>query len=47
MIPGLIAASPAMQEITADIRSVANSSISVLIRGETGTGKSSLPRFIE
>jgi DNA-binding NtrC family response regulator len=38
-IPGLIAASPAMQLITADIQSVANASISVLIRGETGTGK--------
>jgi transcriptional regulator with AAA-type ATPase domain len=38
-IPGLVATSPAMREVVTAVRKLARTSISVLIQGETGTGK--------
>ncbi|MGA2975225.1 MAG: sigma-54 dependent transcriptional regulator [Spirochaetia bacterium] len=43
---GLVAASPAMQHITATLRKVMDSEIPLLLQGESGTGKEMLARFV-
>jgi DNA-binding NtrC family response regulator len=45
-VPGLVAASPAMQEVCRAIRVLAPSNVSVLLQGETGTGKEVVARAI-
>jgi DNA-binding NtrC family response regulator len=45
-VPGLITASPTMQEIGRTIERLAQSNVSVLIQGETGTGKELVARAI-
>jgi DNA-binding NtrC family response regulator len=45
-IPGLVAASPAMNEIAAAVERLAQSNVSVLVQGETGTGKELIARAI-
>jgi DNA-binding NtrC family response regulator len=45
-IPGLIATSAAMREVVSAVRRLAQTSISVLIHGETGTGKELVARAI-
>jgi DNA-binding NtrC family response regulator len=45
-IPGLVAASPAMHEIASAIERLAASNVSVLVQGETGTGKELIARAI-
>jgi DNA-binding NtrC family response regulator len=45
-IPGLVAASAAMQEIGRAISRLARSPVSVLLQGETGTGKEVIARAI-
>jgi DNA-binding NtrC family response regulator len=45
-IPGLVAASPVMQEIARAIDRLARSNVSVLVQGETGTGKELIARAI-
>jgi DNA-binding NtrC family response regulator len=43
---GLVAASPAMKQITATLRKVMDSEIPLLLQGESGTGKEMLARFV-
>jgi DNA-binding NtrC family response regulator len=45
-IPGLVAASPALNEIAAAVERLAQSNVSVLVQGETGTGKELIARAI-
>ncbi len=45
-IPGLVMASPAMQEVGRIVLRLAESNVSVLVRGETGTGKELVARAI-
>ena len=45
-IPGLVMASPAMQEVGRSILRLAESNVSVLVQGETGTGKELVARAI-
>jgi len=45
-VPGLVAASPTMQEIGRTVERLAQSNVSVLIQGETGTGKELVARAI-
>lgn len=45
-IPGVIAASPQMNELVHDVTRLANSRATVLIKGESGTGKEVLARAI-
>src|SRR5262249_4887908 len=45
-VPGLVAASPTMQEIGRTVERLAQSTVSVLIQGETGTGKELVARAI-
>ena len=45
-VPGLIGASPAMERVAATIHKVAPSKVSVLVQGETGTGKEVVARAI-
>jgi DNA-binding NtrC family response regulator len=45
-IPGLVAASPAMHEIACAVERLAQSNVSVLVQGETGTGKELIARAI-
>ena len=45
-IPGLVAASPAMTEIAAAVERLAQSNVSVLVQGETGTGKELIAKAI-
>jgi DNA-binding NtrC family response regulator len=45
-IPGLVAASSSMQEIGRAIERLAQSTVSVLVQGETGTGKELVARAI-
>jgi transcriptional regulator with PAS, ATPase and Fis domain len=45
-VPGIIGQSPAMEEVFATTRRVARSSASVLLLGETGTGKELIARAI-
>ena len=45
-VPGLVAASPTMQEIGRTVERLAQSNVSVLIQGETGTGKEMVARAI-
>jgi len=45
-IPGLVAVSTAMQDICRTIRRLAHSNVSVLVQGETGTGKELVARAI-
>jgi transcriptional regulator with AAA-type ATPase domain len=43
-IPGLVAASPVMQDIARAVERLASSNVSVLVQGETGTGKELIAR---
>jgi DNA-binding NtrC family response regulator len=45
-VPGVVAASPTMQEIGRTVERLAPSNVSVLIQGETGTGKELVARAI-
>jgi DNA-binding NtrC family response regulator len=45
-VPGMVAASPTMQEIGRTVERLAQSTVSVLIQGETGTGKELVARAI-
>jgi DNA-binding NtrC family response regulator len=45
-VPGLIAASTAMQDIGRTVERLAQSNVSVLVQGETGTGKEMVARAI-
>jgi DNA-binding NtrC family response regulator len=45
-VPGLVTASPTMQEIGRTVERLAQSNVSVLIQGETGTGKELVARAI-
>lgn len=45
-IPGMVAVSPAMERVASMVHKVAPSSVSVLIQGETGTGKEVVARAI-
>jgi DNA-binding NtrC family response regulator len=45
-VPGLVAKSPGMREVLATIRRVARSNASILLYGETGTGKEVLARAV-
>ncbi len=45
-VPGLVAASPTMQEIGRTVERLAQSNVSVLVQGETGTGKEMVARAI-
>jgi DNA-binding NtrC family response regulator len=45
-IPGLVAASPTMKEICRAVARLGKSSLSVLLQGETGTGKEVIARAI-
>ena len=45
-IPGLVAASPTMQQVGRTVERLAQSTVSVLIQGETGTGKELVARAI-
>jgi DNA-binding NtrC family response regulator len=45
-VPGLVAASSSMQEIGRAIERLAHSTVSVLVQGETGTGKELVARAI-
>jgi DNA-binding NtrC family response regulator len=45
-VPGMVTASPTMQEIGRTIARLAGSNVSVLIQGETGTGKELVARAI-
>jgi DNA-binding NtrC family response regulator len=46
LTPGLVAASPAMQSVLASARQVAATDTTVLLLGESGTGKSQLARYV-
>jgi DNA-binding NtrC family response regulator len=45
-VPGLVAASPVMQDIARAVDRLARSNVSVLVQGETGTGKELIARAI-
>ena len=45
-VPGLVAASPTMQQVGRTVERLAQSTVSVLIQGETGTGKELVARAI-
>jgi DNA-binding NtrC family response regulator len=45
-VPGLVTASPTMQQIGRTVERLAQSTVSVLIQGETGTGKELVARAI-
>jgi len=45
-IPGLVAASPSMHEISCAVERLGGSNVSVLVQGETGTGKELIARAI-
>jgi DNA-binding NtrC family response regulator len=45
-IPGLVAASPVMQDIARAVERLSSSNVSVLVQGETGTGKELIARAI-
>jgi DNA-binding NtrC family response regulator len=45
-VPGLVAASPTMQDIGRTIARLAQSNVAVLVQGETGTGKEMVARAI-